>query len=57
MLPAFDDVGNLPSGIHLCSLEELAARFGVGSEEREAEIAALVLFVEAAKAAAFGVCW
>jgi hypothetical protein len=54
MLPPFDDFGNLPPGIHLCSLAELVARFGSGSEERAAEISELVRFIEAAKAA--GVC-
>lgn len=51
MLPLFDDFGNLPPGIHLCSVAELTARFGSGSEEREAEINELVNFIEAAKKA------
>jgi hypothetical protein len=51
MLPPFDDVGNLPPGIHLCSVAELTERFGSGSEEREAEISELLHFIEAAKAA------
>lgn len=51
MLPPFDDVGNLPPGIHLCSVAELVERFGKGSEERETEISELVQFIEAAKAA------
>jgi hypothetical protein len=51
MLPPFDDFGNLPAGIHPCSPAELAARFGSGSEEREAEISELSHFIEAAKAA------
>lgn len=50
MLPAFDDFGNLPPGIHLCSVGEIVARFGSGSEEREAEISELLRFIEAAKA-------
>jgi hypothetical protein len=49
MLPPFDDYGNLPAGIHLCTLEELAARFGSGSEERATEISELLQFIEAAK--------
>ena len=48
MLPTFDDFGNLPPGIHRCSVEELVARFGSGSEEREAEINELLHFIEAA---------
>src|ERR1041385_8133547 len=51
MLPPFDDVGNLPPGIHNCSVAELVARFGSGSEEREAEISELVQFIEAARTA------
>lgn len=48
MLPAYDDDGNLPSGIHRCSLAELIARFGSGSDDREAEISELQSFIEAA---------
>ncbi len=51
MLPSFDDVGNLPPGIHACSVAELVTRFGSGSEEREAEISELVQFIEAARTA------
>lgn len=51
MLPAFDDFGNLPPGIHRCSVAELVDRFGSGSDEREAEISELVAFVDAAKTA------
>ena len=50
MLPPFDDVGHLPAGIHSCSVAELVARFGGGSEERETEINELLQFIEAAKA-------
>jgi hypothetical protein len=51
MLPPFDDIGNLPPGIHSCSVAELVARFGGGSEERVAEIRELLHFIEAAKTA------
>lgn len=51
MLPPFDDFGNLPPGIHRCTVDELKARFGSGSAEREAEIQELLHFVEAAKTA------
>ena len=51
MLPPFDDVGNLPPGIHSCSADELAARFRSGSEERETEISELLQFINAAKTA------
>jgi len=50
-LPAFDDFGNLPPGIHRCTVAELVARFGNGSEERETEISELLHFIEAAKIA------
>src|SRR5262245_23732189 len=50
-LPAFDDFGNLPPGIHPCSVAELVARFGSGSDERDAEISELLNFIEAAKTA------
>jgi ribonuclease D len=49
MLPPFDDAGNLPPGIHPCSVAELVERFGSGSEERETEISELLHFIEAAK--------
>lgn len=51
MLPSFDNFGNLPPGIHPCSVAELVARFGSGSEEREAEIHELLHFIEAAQTA------
>ncbi len=51
MLPAFDDFGNLPPGIHHCTVDELVSRFGSGSEERETEINELVFFIDAAKKA------
>ena len=51
MLPLFDDFGNLPQGIHPCSIAELVARFGSGSDERTAEISELLRFIEAAKTA------
>jgi hypothetical protein len=51
MLPAFDDFGNLPPGMHLCTIEELASRFGSGSEERAAQMSELLHFIGAAKMA------
>jgi hypothetical protein len=51
MLPPFDDFGNLPPGIHVCSVAEFAARFGRGSDEREAEMSELLRFIEAARRA------
>ncbi len=51
MLPPLDDFGNLPAGIHTCSVAELEMRFGSGSEERQAEISELMHFIEAARTA------
>ena len=51
MLPPFNDFGNLPQGIHPCSMAELVARFGNGSDEWAAEINELVRFIEVAKTA------
>jgi len=51
MLPPFDEFGNLPPGIHACSVAELVTRFGSGSEEREAEMKELLHFIQAARAA------
>ncbi len=36
MIPAFEDSGYLPPGIHVATLEEVIERFGAGSEQREA---------------------
>jgi hypothetical protein len=51
MLPEFDENGNLPPGVHRCSLEELEARFGRGSPEREVETAELREFIAWARQA------
>jgi hypothetical protein len=51
MLPEFDQYGNLPVGIHRCSIEELVERFGHGSAEREVEAKELMRFIEWAKLA------
>ncbi|MCE9532653.1 MAG: hypothetical protein K8T89_16265 [Planctomycetes bacterium] len=49
MLPAFDDFGYLPPGIHCCTVEELVSRFGSGSDERETEIQELLQVADAAR--------
>jgi hypothetical protein len=51
MIPDFDAKGNLPPGIHACSLQQLISRFGSGSSEREAETRELVEFVNWAREA------
>ena len=45
MIPAFDDWGNLPPGIHPATVDEIASRFGVGSAERRVEFHELNEFV------------
>ena len=45
MLPSLDENGYLPPGIHLCTIDELASRFGHGSPEREVETQELLGFV------------
>ncbi|MGD9632272.1 MAG: hypothetical protein AB7G28_25875 [Pirellulales bacterium] len=45
MLPTFDEFGNLPPGIHRCAVDELIARFGSGSPEREVETKELLDFI------------
>jgi len=49
MLPAFDEFGNLPPGIHRATVEEVVQRFGVGSPERDVEGQELLRFVEWAR--------
>ena len=51
MLPAFDEFGLLPPGIHKCTVSELIERFGSGSEERIVEMSELSQFIEAARIA------
>jgi hypothetical protein len=50
-LPDFDEFGNLPSGIHPATIEEVIQRFGVGSSERDVEGRELLQFVEWARRA------
>ena len=45
MLPDFDEIGNLPPGIHRATIEEVIERFGGGSPEREVEADELLYFV------------
>jgi hypothetical protein len=51
MLPDFDENGNLPPGIHRATIEEVAARFGQGSDERRVETKELIRFVDWARRA------
>lgn len=51
MLPPFDEHGNLPPGIHRCTIDEVVQRFGGGSPEREVETQEFLKFVEWARRA------
>lgn len=51
MLPRFNEIGYLPPGIHPCDIDELFARFGSGSPEREIEIQELTDFIAWARRA------
>jgi hypothetical protein len=51
LLPPLDKFGYLPPGIHPCDIEELMARFGVGSPEREVESQELLDFLAWARRA------
>jgi hypothetical protein len=51
MIPEFNDDGYLPPGIHLATLEEIAARFGQGSEVRRAQVQSLGWLVDLARRA------
>jgi hypothetical protein len=45
VLPPCDEFGNLPPGIHRCTVDELVSRFGSGSPEREVETKELLDFI------------
>jgi len=51
VIPAFDENGNLPPGIHCCTVDEIVARFGAGSPERRVGTRQLVRFVRWARRA------
>ena len=51
MIPEFNDVGYLPPGVHLASLDDVAARFGQESEIRQAQMDSIRWLVDAAKKA------
>lgn len=51
MIPAFNDDGYLPAGIHPATLEQIATRFGQASEVRQAQMESLRWLVDLAKRA------
>ena len=51
VIPKFNDVGYLPPGVHLSTLDEIASRFGSESELRRAQMDSVRWLVEMAKKA------
>ncbi len=51
MIPEFNDDRYLPPGVHLASLDEIAARFGRESEIRQAQMDSIRWLVDMAKKA------
>lgn len=51
LIPEFNEVGYLPPGVHLASLDDIAARFGQESEIRQAQMDSVRWLVEMAKKA------
>jgi hypothetical protein len=51
MIPACNDDGYLPPGIHLATFEEVAARFGQASDLRRAQVESLGWLVDLARRA------
>jgi hypothetical protein len=51
VIPPFDDHGYLPPGVHPATLDEVAARFGQGSELRRVQMESLRWLIDAARRA------
>src|SRR6266849_1047832 len=51
MIPAFDDNGYLPPGVHAATLDEIEARFGQETEIRRAQMQSLNWLVDIARRA------
>ncbi len=51
MIPDFNEVGYLPPGVHGATLDEIAARFGVESEIRRAQMDSVRWLVDLARKA------
>ncbi len=41
LIPALNELGYLPPGVHVATLDEVIARFGVGNEQRQAQAESL----------------
>ncbi len=48
MIPAFNELGYLPPGIHLATMEEIDARFGELSELRRVQLESIRWMIEVA---------
>jgi hypothetical protein len=48
-LPEFNSIGDLPEGVHKASLDEVLARFGQGTPQRQLVTAKLLRVLEVAK--------
>jgi hypothetical protein len=51
VIPEFNEIGYLPPGIHLASLDEIASRFGQESEIRRVQMESVRWLVDMAKQA------
>lgn len=49
MLPPFDDDGLLPTGIHIATIAEVEARFGLESEARRVQMESLHWLIDLAR--------
>jgi hypothetical protein len=49
MIPDFNDLGNLPAGIHPATLEEIATRFGQEPELRRVQLESLRWLIDLAR--------
>jgi hypothetical protein len=51
VIPAFNELGYLPTGLHLATLDEIANRFGEASELRRVQMDSIRWMIELAKRA------
>lgn len=51
MIPAFNDVGYLPAGVHPATLAEVEERFGRGSEMRQVQMESVRWMIDLARRA------
>jgi hypothetical protein len=51
MIPPFNELGNLPAGVHPATLDEITDRFGKASELRRVQMESIYWMVDLAKQA------